>query len=306
MATEARIRPIPASAVEQVRQHKDGPTIGGIILGIVRYFLLALMTVILLGPFILALLGSFKTGAEVLAWPPTLLPTQWHAENYSLVWNQITDQNGNSLFPQWLINSVFLAGTHVVLQLFLCSLAAYAFARLKFPGQKLVLTVIVATLMIPGVVLLIPKYLILNKMGLVDNYLAIIIPGAVGATGIFLLTQFFRAIPKDLEEAAVMDGAGLFTVYWRVILPLAKPALATLAILEFQGAWNSFQNELVLLNTQDKFPLTVGLASLKGAYTGNINLILAASMFNTVPAVLIFIFFSRYFVQGSTYAGVKG
>lgn len=306
MATEARVQPMPAPTVEATQQRQKGPGLGGIILGIVRYLLLALMTLILLGPFILALLGSFKTGAEVLAWPPTFFPTQWHPENYSQVWTQMTDQNGNSLFPRWLLNSVFLAGTHVVLQLFLCSLAAYAFARLKFPGQKIVLTLIVATLMIPGVVLLIPKYLILNKFGLVNTYWAIIIPGAVGATGIFLLTQFFRAIPKDLEEAAAIDGASLFTTYWRVILPLARPALATLAILEFQGAWNSFQNELVLLNTQELFPLTVGLSFLKGAYTGNINLILAASMFNTVPAVLIFIFFSRYFVQGSTYAGVKG
>lgn len=295
---------LPATMVEAAR--KKGPGLGFYITMVIRYVLLLLMTVILLGPFILAFLGSFKTGAEVLQWPPTFLPSEWHADNYSQVWNQILDENGNSLFPRWLLNSVFLAGTHVVLQVFLCSLAAYAFARLQFPGKSIVLTLILATLMIPGVVLLIPKYLILNKFALVDTYWAIIIPGAVGATGIFLLTQFFRAIPKDLEEAAAIDGASLFTIYWRVILPLTKPALATLAILEFQGAWNSFQNELVLLNTQDKFPLTVGLASLKGAYTGNINLILAASMFNTIPAVLIFAIFSRYFVQGSTYAGVKG
>ncbi len=306
MASQAEVRTLPASALVEVAPKQKGPGLGHYLTLIIRYLLLVLMTLILLGPFVLAALGSFKTGKEVVDWPPTFLPTEWHPENYSRVWNQILDANNNSLFPRWLFNSVFLAGVHVILQVFLCSLAAFAFARLNFPGKKIVLTVILATLMIPGVVLLIPKYLILNKFAMVNTYWAIIIPGAVAATGIFLLTQFFRSVPKDLEEAAAIDGAGLFTVYWRVILPLARPALATLAILEFQGQWNSFQNELVLLNTQDMFPLTVGLSSLKGAYVGNINLILAASMFNTIPAVLIFIIFSRYFVQGSTYAGVKG
>lgn len=309
MATQATARPTTLPRAESTG--KKQPGVGHYISLILSYLLLFIMTAILLGPFILAFLGSFKTGNEVTAWPPTFLPNEWHPENYARVWNQTLDAKGNSLFPRWLLNSVFLAATRVVLQVFLCSLAAYAFARLRFPGRGIVFTIILATLMVPGVVLLIPRYLILNsiKIGdgsLINTYWAIIIPGAVGAGGIFLLTQFFRAIPKDLEEAAAIDGASLFTTYWRIVLPLATPALATLAILEFQGSWNSFQNELVLLNTQDMFPLTVGLASLKGAYTGNINLILAASMFNTIPAIIIFIIFSRYFVQGSTYSGVKG
>ena len=123
---------------------------------------------------------------------------------------------------------------------------------------------------------------------------------------LFMLTQFFQSIPKDLDEAAQIDGAGIFTTYWRVILPLAKPALVTLALLTFQGVWNDFLNMLVLLNTPDMFPLTVGLAFLRGQYGTFYNVVLAGSMFNTLPMVLLFIIFSRFYVQGATYSGVKG
>ncbi len=315
MATQAKTLTNSSVVGEQAEQ--SGPLY--IVGQVVKYGLLILMTLILLGPFVLAFFGSFKSVNEVLSSPPTLWPQNWQPENYSRVWNaqQASGDDfitqffkaiglGTSLFPRWLFNSVFLAAIHVVLQLFLCSLAAYAFARLDFKGKNLVFTLMLATLMIPGVALLMPRYFIINQINLVNTYWAVILPSAVGAGGIFLLTQFFRSIPKDLEEAAAIDGAGLFTTYSRVILPLAKPALATLAVLEFQGSWNDFQNPLIFLNTPDYFPLTVGLSALKDGYSSQVNLILAASMFNTIPAILIFAFFSRYFVEGSTYAGVKG
>jgi ABC-type glycerol-3-phosphate transport system permease component len=155
-------------------------------------------------------------------------------------------------------------------------------------------------------VLLIPKYLIINNLHLVNTYWAMILPFAVTPFGIFLLTQFLKSIPKDLEEAAMIDGAGLFTTYWRIILPLAKPALATQAVLEFQGMWNNFQDALVLLNTTDMFTIPLGLAFLRGTYISYFNLILAGSMFNTIPVLIIFAFFSRYIIEGVTYSGVKG
>lgn len=316
MATQASAS-IPAGSLTADSRDRKGPLyfVGQFI----KYALLILMTVILLGPFVLAFFGSFKTGIEVLAYPPTLIPSDWRFDNYSRVWNAIPDTSGDfianllssvglggSLFPRWLFNSVFLAAVHVVLQLLLCSMAAFAFARLTFTGKNFAFTVMMSTLMIPGVALLMPRYFIINAMNLVNTYWAVILPAAVGAGGIFILTQFFRSVPKDLEEAAAIDGAGLFTVYWRVILPLAKPALATLAVLEFQGSWNDFQNPLIFLNRQEMFPLTVGLSTLKDQYSSAVNLVLTASMFNTIPAIIIFAIFSRYFVEGSTYAGVKG
>jgi ABC-type glycerol-3-phosphate transport system permease component len=272
----------------------------------IRYVLMALLTVIFLGPFIMALLGSFKTTSEVLSWPPTFLPQQWRLQNYADVWNVLPDENGNSYFPRWILNSLILATSITVAQLFFCSLAAFAFARLSFPGKGFIFAAMLSTLMIPGMVLLIPQYQILNKLHLIDTYGALIVPGIVSAAMIFLLTQFFVSIPKELDEAANIDGASIFTTYWRMILPLSKPALATMALLTFQGVWNDFQKPLVFLTSTSMYPLTVGLGFLKGQYSTFYNVVLAGSMFNTIPVVLLFIFFSRFYVQGATFSGVKG
>lgn len=305
MATEARTASSSAMAGASTAEIEKRPA-SWYLLQVLRYLFLALITVILLGPLILAFLGSFKTNAEVLAWPPRFFPTEWRWENYVDVWNNVKSAEGFPLLPRWIFNSVFLAAVHVVLQLFFCSLAAYAFARLRFKGRDIIFAFMLATMMIPGMVLLIPKYLIINSLGWVNEYWAIIVPGAVGAFGIFMLTQFLKSIPRDLEEAAMIDGAGIFTTYWRIILPLAKPALAALAIIEFQGAWNDFLNALVMLNTPEMFTIPVGLRFLKGTYISFFNIILAGSMFNTIPVLIIFAFFSRYFIQGVTYSGVKG
>jgi multiple sugar transport system permease protein len=305
MATEATTARGAAVAGEVSGEIEKRP-LSWYILQVLRYAFLIVMTIILLGPLVLAFLGSFKTNLEVLAWPPTLFPQAWRIENYTYVWNNIPNPS-EPLMPRWIFNSAFLAAAHVILQLFFCSLAGYAFARLRFKGRDLIFAFMLATMMIPGMVLLIPKYLIINSLGWVNTYWAIIVPGAVGAFGIFLLTQFLKSIPRDLEEAAMIDGAGLFTIYWRIILPLAKPALAALAIIEFQGAWNDFLNALVLLNTPEWFTIPIGLSFLKGSQRIEFfNYILAGSMFNTIPVLLIFAFFSRYFIQGVTYSGVKG
>lgn len=299
--TTARAGTMPVSATGAVRQEPMH-----YVIQVVRYFLLILMTIIFLGPFIMALLGSFKSTAEVLQWPPTFLPSQWRVANYSDVWNVLPDPNGNSYFPRWFLNSFILSSSVVIAQLFFCSLAGFAFARLRMPGRGFVFAAMLATLMIPGMVLMIPQYQILNALGLVNTYGAIIIPNLVSAGMIFMLTQFFRSIPKDLDEAAWIDGAGIFTTYWRVILPLTKPALITLALLSFQGMWNNYLGPLILLNTLDMYPLTVGLGFLKGQYATFYNVVLAGSMFNTIPMVILFMIFSRFYVQGATYSGVKG
>lgn len=308
MATQSttRVARGAIATAEAVKQVDRRPT-SWYVLQVLRYFFLALMTVILLGPLVLAIFGSFKTNAEVLAWPPRILPSQWNLNNYVDAWNNVKDPaTGDSLMPRWIFNSVFLAAINVVLQLFFCSLAAFAFARLRFKGRDFLFAALLATMMVPGMVLIIPRYLIINSLHWIDTYWAMIVPFAVGTFGIFLLTQFLKNIPRDLEEAAMIDGAGIFTTYWRVVLPLAKPALAALAIITFQGMWNNFLDALIFLTSLQNFTLPVGLGFLKGAYITQFNIVLAGSMFNTIPVLLIFAFFSRYFIQGVTYSGVKG
>jgi ABC-type glycerol-3-phosphate transport system permease component len=301
-ATTARGAVAPAETVGKAEQRPFTWYLAQVL----RYFFLILMTVILLGPLVLAIFGSFKTNAEVLAWPPKVLPSTWNLDNFVGAWNNVRDSSGNSLMPRWIFNSIFLSAIHVVLQLFFCSLAGFAFARLRFKGQHVLFAALLATMMVPGMVLLIPRYLILNSLHMIDTYWAMIVPFSVGAFGIFLLTQFLKSIPRDLEEAAMIDGAGIFTTYWRVVLPLAKPALAALAIISFQGMWNNFLDALIFMQSLDMYTLPVGLGYLKGTYATQLNLVLAGSMFNTIPVLLIFAFFSRYFIQGVTYSGVKG
>lgn len=271
----------------------------------IRYIVLLLVTAILIGPFVMALLGSFKSTQEVLAWPPTFLPQTWRVQNYSDVWNALSDANRNSYFPRWVLNSLVLGTTVTIAHLFFCSVAGFAFARLNFPLKGFIFTAMLSTLMLPGMVLIIPQYQILNALHLVNTYGAIIVPNLTAAGMIFLLTQFFRAIPRELDEAAYIDGASIFTTFWRVILPLAKPALITMALLSFQGMWNNFLSPLVLLNTPEMYPLTVGLSFLKGQYGTFYNVVLAGSMFNTLPMVLLFVIFSRFYVQGVSYSGIK-
>ncbi|HEX9987880.1 MAG TPA: carbohydrate ABC transporter permease [Chloroflexia bacterium] len=272
---------------------------------VIRYIVLILVTIFLIGPFVMALLGSFKSTQEVLAWPPTFLPEVWRTANYADVWNALADANGNSYFPRWILNSLILGTTVTVAHLFFCSVAGFAFARLNFPAKGFIFAAMLSTLMIPGMVLIIPQYQILNALHLVNTYGAIILPNLTAAGMIFLLTQFFRAVPKELDEAAYIDGASIFTTFWRVVLPLAKPALITMALLSFQGMWNNFLSPLVLLNTPEMYPLTVGLSFLKGQYGTFYNVVLAGSMFNTLPMVLLFVFFSRFYVQGVSYSGIK-
>ena len=300
-ATTARGAVAPAETAGRAEQRPFTWYLGQAL----RYLFLILITIILLGPLVLAVLGSFKTNAEVLAWPPNILPSNWNLDNYINAWNNVKPQ-GVSLMPRWILNSVFLAAINVVLQLFFCSLAGFAFARLNFKGKNVLFAALLATMMVPGMVLLIPRYLILNSFHMIDTYWAMIIPFSVGAFGIFLLTQFLKSIPRDLEEAAMIDGAGIFTIYWRVVLPLAKPALAALAIISFQGMWNNFLDALIFMQSLDMYTLPVGLGFLKGTYGTQLNLVLAGSMFNTIPVLIIFAFFSRYFIQGVTYSGVKG
>ncbi len=269
-----------------------------------RYLLLALIGLVLFMPFILAALGTFKTDAEIIAFPPKLFPQEWHVENWARVWN--TDLGNGGTFPRWLFNTAFLAVTVAVLEVIFCSMAAYAFARMEFPGRDAVFNFMLATMMIPGAVTLIPAYVLMTKLHLINSFGSLILPGAVSAGSIFLLTQFFKSIPKDLEEAAVIDGAKHSEIYRDVIIPLARPALLTVFILQFQAMWNAFLQPLLYLNSADKYVLNVALSIFQQQFKAQWNLTLVGAMFNAIPVMILFFIFSKYYIEGVAYTGIKG
>lgn len=260
----------------------------------------AIITIVALAPFILTVSGSFKTKSEILDWPPSIIPQVLRWENYVEVWNN------SRFFPQWILNSVFLAAFHLFFYLGICSLAGYAFARLRFPGSSVLLLAIIGSLMVPGQVLWVPKFLILNQVGLVDNLLGIALPDLAEVFGVFFMTQFFKSLPKELEEAASIDGASTFRTFRQIILPNAYPALAALAILRFQAEWNSFQWPLIVVRSPEHLTLPLGLASFQGLFGVNWNWVLAGAMFNAVPILLLVIFFQKYFIRTAASSAIKG
>ncbi len=269
-----------------------------------RYLILALIGVVLFMPFILAALGTFKTDTEIIAYPPKLFPAQWLVGNWAKVWN--TDIGNGGTFPRWLFNTAFLSVTVAVLEVIFCSMAAYAFARIEFQGRDAVFNFMLATMMIPAAVTLIPAYVLMTKLHLINTFWSLILPGAVSAGSIFMLTQFFRSIPKDLEEAALMDGASHMEIYRNVILPLSRPALLTVFILQFQAMWNNFLQPLLYLNSADKYVLNVALSIFQQEFKAQWNLTLVGAMFNAIPVMVLFFIFSKYYVEGVAYTGIKG
>ncbi|GMR10909.1 MAG: hypothetical protein BMS9Abin28_1733 [Anaerolineae bacterium] len=213
---------------------------------------------------------------------------------------------GGGRFPRWMFNITLLSVIRAFLMVIFSSMAAYAFARLRFHGKGIIFTFMLATMMIPGALTLVPKYVIIAKMGWVNTAYGLIIPSIVDAFGIFMLTQFFKAVPRDLEEAAFIDGASHFQIYKDVIMPLAKPALLTLFILQFQGMWNDFLTPLLYLNTPDMWVLNVALSVFQQQYKAAWNLTLVGAMINAIVPLTLFFFFSRYYIEGVSYSGLKG
>ncbi|MBE2270996.1 MAG: carbohydrate ABC transporter permease, partial [Anaerolinea sp.] len=209
----------------------------------------------------------------------------------------------------WLYNTAFYSITIMLLRLAFDSLAGYALARIKFPGNRLVFFMILGTLMIPAVVLLIPRFIILKQLGMLNTYHGLIITLAADGFGIFLMKQFFESIPAEIEEAAAVDGASRFTTFFRIVLPMATPALTALAIFSFQGQWNNFLDALIIINGDSNlWNLPLGLANLRGigGETLRWHQFLAGSVITTVPLAIIFFMFQRYFVEGVSYSGLKG
>jgi len=259
--------------------------------------ILALGGILVSLPFVWMILSAFKPESEVMALTPTLFPEKWTIENFK---NLFVNMN----FGLYLKNTVIVVLWSFV-GLFLNAMAGYAFAKFEFKGSKQLFFMVLATMMIPGQVTMIPVYLILNQMHLINTMAGIVLPGLVGAFGIFLFRQFMTTIPDELLEAARLDGAGELRVFWQIVLPMTKPILAVQGILTFIAGWNSFLWPLIIANDESLYTLSVGLQLLKGQYGGNFALQMAGSTFMVVPIVIIFILFQKYIIDGYTISGMK-
>ncbi|MBD2036312.1 carbohydrate ABC transporter permease [Leptolyngbya sp. FACHB-321] len=264
------------------------------------YLVLITYTLITLLPFAWAFATSFKSLAEISAGGLSLLPKNFTLANYQTIFVQ------EPLFGRWLMNSAIVAVCITLLNLLFNSMAGYALARIQFPGNQVWFFLILAILMVPGQVTLLPKFLILKSFGWLNTYQGLIVPSAVNATFIFMMRQFFLNFPKELEEAAALDGLGRFGTFFQIVLPLAKPALAAQTIFVFMGSWNEFLMPLVILSDPEMFTLPLGLNAFKGQYVSYWNYIMAASMIFTLPALAVYAFFNRYFIQGVAFTGGKG
>jgi len=265
----------------------------------ILYIILILYAIITFLPFAWALSASFKPLAEIISGGLNFIPQQFPWENYRKIFIQ------EPLFGRWLLNSVVVAGFVTAFNLLFNSMAGYALARIKFKGNQILFFLLLAVLMIPAQVTLIPTFMILKYLGWLNSYQGLIIPNIVNATFIFMMQQFFVNFPKDLEEAAALDGLGEIETFFRIVLPLAQPALAAQAIFIFLGSWNNFLMPLVIISNAEMFTLPLGLNTFKGQYISYWNYIMAASMIFTLPALVIYAFFNRYFIQGVTFTGSK-
>lgn len=316
MATQVQQPPLAVS------QQEKGPPATYYIDRTVRYAVLILIGILFMLPFILSFLGTFKTQQEITAFPPSIFPSQWLGDSWARAWSvNIATRGGvwpdwllpllpasleGKIFPRWLFNSLWLALVKDVLQVFCSALAGYAFARMSFPGKNMLFAFMLATMAIPGWITLIPGFVFYANLGWVDTYWPLIIPQIAPAFGIFLMAQFMKSIPRELEEAAYIDGASRFKTFWSIALPLARPALITLAILQFQGVWNDFLGPLLYLRSPENMTLTVGLAFFRSQYSTDWGAILVGSMFNAIPILIIFFIFNKYYISGASYSGLAG
>jgi multiple sugar transport system permease protein len=264
------------------------------------YLVLTLYAVITLIPFMWALSASFKPLSEIVSGESNFVPHNFTLDNYKQIFLQ------EPLFFRWLFNSVFIALCVTILNLLFNSMAGYALARLRFQGKHFWFFLILAVLAVPAQVTLIPTFLILKAIGWLNSYQGMIVPSMVNATFIFMMRQFFINFPKELEEAAQLDGLTPFGIFRYIVLPLAKPALAAQAVFVFMGSWNNFLLPVVILFDPEMFTLPLGLNTFKGQYISYWNYIMAASMVFTLPALSIYAFFNRYFIQSVTFTGGKG
>lgn len=256
------------------------------------------LSLIMVVPLIWMVDTSFMTNAEINRYPPAIFPSGLATGGY-------TEVLQNSDYPRWFVNSIIVAGTCVISQLVLCSMAGYAFARIRFVGRRIVLIALLATLVVPFQVTVIPLFILLHDVGLIDNLGGLIVPYLTTVFGVFLLRQFFIGLPGELEEAARIDGCSHWGVFWKVMLPLSKPALAALAVITFLDTWNNLTWPLIAITTSHNYTVQVGLTSFESQHHVEWAAVNAANVLTTVPVFIVFIIGQKYFVQALSGA-IKG
>lgn len=262
------------------------------------HFVLILGSVAMVTPFLWMILTSLKTYAESIHVPPIIFPKD-------LQWGNYIEIFGLLPFFKFMFNTVIITVVRTAGQLFLCSLAAYAFARIEFPGRNILFLLALSVLMVPGQVFLLPQYMIMVKLGWLNTLQAVIVPGMFSAFGTFLLRQFFMGLPKELEEAARLDGCNHFQIYWKVMLPLAKPGLIALGIFTTLWSWNELMWPMIVNSSPESMTLSVGLSSLQGQYLTNYPILMAGSFLAILPMLVLFIILQKQFIEGIAVTGGK-
>jgi multiple sugar transport system permease protein len=287
----------PIDALEAPPPTSNQPPLGR---RTVAYIGLTALAIVCVLPFLWMLATSLKTVDEVIREPHKLIPADPQFSNYTTLWRD---------FPMsaWIWNSFKISALVTLGVVATSALAAYAFARIDFPGRNIVFLAFLATLMIPGMVYQVPKFAMIQKIGWQNSHLALVVPALSSAFGVFLLRQFFLTLPKDLEEAARMDGAGHVRIFTRIILPLSGPALATLAVFTFVGTWNDFLNPLLFIDDYKKYTLQIGLTFLNEQHRSvvNFNRLMAGDVIALVPMIIVFMVAQRYYVRGIALTGIK-
>ncbi|MDQ3891843.1 MAG: carbohydrate ABC transporter permease [Actinomycetota bacterium] len=266
------------------------------------YGVLILLTAVFVAPLLWMLSTSLKPNVETTRFPPTWIPEEFSGEGYSTILTTSTQ----TPVLLWFVNSVVAATAYMALVLITASLAAYALARMNFRGKNIFFAAIIATLFIPPITFFTPNYLIVDTFGWLDTLWSVIVPPAAGGLGVFFLRQFFISLPRELEEAALIDGANRLQIFLRVILPLSKAPLATLALLMFLINWNEFLWPVYILFTPESQTLPPGLATLQGAYTTNYTVIMAGGVIASIPVLIVYIIAQRYIIEGIARSGIKG
>jgi multiple sugar transport system permease protein len=269
-------------------------------LTLVTLLLIAGSTLILM-PLWWMISTSLKSPAEIAQYPPTFIPKEINFSNYIEAWQ-------TAPFTRWALNTLFIAAIGTIGSVLVNSLVAYSFAKIRFKGRNTLFVIVLSTMLIPGFVTMVPQYILFSKLGWVNSYLPLIVPAFLGsAFFIFLLRQFMMGIPNELIEAAILDGAGHVQIWWHIMLPLTKPALITVAIFSFNGAWNDLLGPLLYINDENMYTLQIGLQTFKGTVQTQWHYLMAMSVTVLLPVVLLFFFFQRYFIEGSNIAsGTKG
>lgn len=279
----------------RARRRRKGTRIAGLSL---VHAVLIIGVIFMVMPFIWMILTSFKDQSEVFTYSPQWLPSKLNFDGYRQVWSEVP-------FGHMYLNSFIVAGAVTVGQLITSALAGYAFARLDFPGRDVIFMIYISAMMIPHQATLIPSFMLVRKLGMLDRYSGLIVPFVAGPFGAFMLRQFFLSMPRSLEEAAIIDGCSRFGVLTRIVLPLCKPAMVTLGLFQFMFSWNSFMWPLIVTNRSSMRTLQVGLALLRAEEATNWPMLMAATAVATLPIVIIFLAAQRQFIESIAFTGLK-